>query len=43
MSSMGYIEQLFGLCYLLGYSFVPRLAKLKRHQLYKLDRDQSIG
>lgn len=39
----GYIDQLFGLCYLLGYSFVPRLAKLARHRVYKIDRNQNMG
>lgn len=34
----GFTEQLFGLCYLLGYSFMPRLADLKDQQLYRLDR-----
>jgi TnpA family transposase len=34
----GYTEQLFGLCHLLGYAFMPRLADLKDQQLYRLDR-----
>ncbi|MBA2764510.1 MAG: Tn3 family transposase [Thermoleophilaceae bacterium] len=34
----GFTEQLFGLCYLLGFSFMPRLKDLKDQQLYKLDR-----
>jgi TnpA family transposase len=39
----GFTEQLFGLCYLLGYSFMPRLKDLKDQQLYKLDRATSYG
>jgi TnpA family transposase len=35
----GYIEDLFGLCYLLGYSFMPRIRDLADQQLYKIDRD----
>ena len=31
----GYTEHLFGLCYLLGYSFMPRLRGLADQQLYK--------
>jgi TnpA family transposase len=34
----GFTEQLFGLCHLLGFSFMPRLADLKDQQLYRLDR-----
>ena len=29
----GYIEDLFGLCYLLGYSFMPRIRDLADQQL----------
>jgi len=39
----GFTEQLFGLCYLLGYSFMPRLKDLADQQLYKLDRVESYG
>ena len=39
----GFTEQLFGLCYLLGYSFMPRLKDLPDHQLYKLDEAESCG
>ena len=39
----GYTEHLFGLCYLLGYSFMPRLRGLADQQLYKLDRSTSYG
>src|SRR5882724_5981244 len=35
----GYIEDLFGLCYMLGYSFMPRIRDLADQQLYKIDRD----
>ena len=35
----GYIEDLFGLCYLLGYSFMPRIRDLADQQLYRIDRD----
>src|SRR6202035_2740841 len=39
----GFTEQLFGLCYLLGFSFMPRLKDLADQQLYKLDRARSYG
>ena len=39
----GATEQLFGLCYLLGFSFMPRLADLKDQQLYKMDRNAPHG
>jgi len=39
----GFTEQLFGLCYLLGFSFMPRLKGLADQQLYKLDRTRSYG
>jgi len=32
----GFTEQLFGLCHLLGFSFMPRLADLKDQKLYRL-------
>jgi TnpA family transposase len=35
----GYIEDLFGLCYLLGYSFMPRIRDLADQQLYRIDRN----
>lgn len=38
----GFTEQLFGLCYLVGYSFMPRRKDLK-DQLYRLDRSSSFG
>lgn len=39
----GFTEQLFGLCHLLGYSFMPRLKDLKDQQLYRLDRSTAYG
>ena len=39
----GSTEHLFGLCYLLGYTFMPRLRSLADQQLYKVDRDTSYG
>ncbi len=39
----GYTEQLFGLCFLLGFSFMPRIADLSDQQLYKLDREARYG
>ena len=32
-------SDLFGLCYLLGYSFMPRIRDLPDQQLYRIDRD----
>jgi TnpA family transposase len=39
----GATEQLFGLCYLLGFSFMPRLKDPKKQSLYKLARETSYG
>jgi TnpA family transposase len=39
----GSTEQIFALCYLLGISFMPRLADLADIQLYRLDRTRSYG
>ena len=39
----GSTEQLFALCYLLGISFMPRLADLADVQLYRLDRTRAYG
>ena len=39
----GYTEHLFGLCYLLGFSFMPRLRDLKDQQLYRIDRESDYG
>jgi TnpA family transposase len=37
----GATEQVFALCYLLGITFMPRLADLADVQLYRLDRSRS--
>jgi TnpA family transposase len=39
----GYTEHIFGLCYLLGYSFMPRIRDLKDQQLYRIDRGTRYG
>jgi TnpA family transposase len=39
----GSTEHLFGLCYLLGYTFMPRLRGLADHQLYKVNRGTTYG
>ena len=39
----GYTEHIFGLCYLLGYAFMPRIRDLKDQQLYKIERGKSYG
>jgi TnpA family transposase len=39
----GFTEQLFALCYLLGYSFMPRLRDLADQQLYRATSDVSVG
>jgi TnpA family transposase len=39
----GFTEQLFGLCYLLGIAFMPRLKDLADQQLYKLDKETACG
>lgn len=39
----GYTDQLFGLCYILGFSFCPRIKDLPSRKLFKLDRDQDYG
>lgn len=39
----GYTEQLFGLCYLLGFSFMPRLKDLPDQRLYQFDRSIDVG
>ena len=38
-----FTEHLFGLCYLLGYTFMPRLKDLTDQQLYTLDRQTAYG
>ena len=39
----GYTEILFALCYLLGYSFMPRIRDLKDQQLYRVERHADSG
>ncbi|MGI8544763.1 MAG: Tn3 family transposase [Aridibacter sp.] len=39
----GFTEQLFGLCYLLGFSFMPRLKDLTDQQLYKISKTDNYG
>jgi TnpA family transposase len=39
----GFTEHIFGLAYLLGYSFMPRLRDLTDQQLYKPDRKGAYG
>ncbi|MEO6589026.1 MAG: Tn3 family transposase [Pyrinomonadaceae bacterium] len=39
----GSTEQLFGICYLLGFSFMPRLKDLADQQLYTLDKISETG
>lgn len=39
----GFTEHIFGLCYLLGYSFMPRLRDLADQHLYKIDRRADHG
>jgi TnpA family transposase len=35
----GYTDQIFALCYLLGFSFQPRLKDLPHQALYKMDKE----
>jgi TnpA family transposase len=37
------MEHVFALCYLLGYSFMPRLRDLADQHLYKMDRQADHG
>jgi TnpA family transposase len=39
----GFTEQLFGLCFVLGYSFMPRFRDLADQQLHKVDRTLPLG
>lgn len=39
----GFTEQLFGLCYLLGFSFMPRIKNFKRQELYYPGDGQKHG
>jgi TnpA family transposase len=39
----GFPEHIFGLCYLLGYSFMPQLRDLADQHLFKMDRRADHG
>jgi TnpA family transposase len=39
----GYTEIIFALCYLLGYSFMPRIRDLEDQQLYRIDKSFDYG
>lgn len=39
----GFTHHLFALCYLLGFSFQPRLKDLADQALYKIDKDETYG
>ena len=39
----GYTDHIFGLCYLLGFSFQPRLADIPHQRLYKIGQADSYG
>lgn len=39
----GFTEQLFALCYLLGYAFMPRLRDLADQHLYQLEKHTPMG
>jgi TnpA family transposase len=39
----GFTEHIFGLCYLLGYTFMPRLRDLADQHLYKVNRTAEYG
>ncbi len=39
----GYTEIILALCYLLGYSFSPRIRELKDQPLYRSDRPSNAG
>lgn len=39
----GYTEIIFALCYLLGYSFMPRIRDLADQQLYRVDKSFDYG
>ena len=39
----GYTDHLFALCYLLGFSFQPRLADIPHQRLYKIAKHDSYG
>lgn len=39
----GYTDHIFALCYLLGFSFQPRLADIPHQRLCKIDKDNRYG
>ena len=39
----GYTDHIFALCYLLGFSFMPRLTALHKRSLYKIDKNKTYG
>lgn len=39
----GYTDHLFALCFLLGFSFMPRLKALHKRRLFKFDRNHHYG
>ncbi len=39
----GYMDLIFALCYLLGFSFMPRFKDLKKQRLFRLDRNSYLG
>lgn len=39
----GYTDHIFALCYLLGFSFQPRLADIPHQRLYKMAKDDRYG
>jgi len=41
--TLGYTEIVFALCYLLGYSFMPRIRDLKDQQLYRTEKNANPG
>ena len=39
----GYTDHVFALCFLLGFSFMPRLKSLHKRRLFKIDRNHHYG
>ena len=39
----GYTDHIFALCFLLGFSYMPRLKNLHKRRLYKVDKTDSFG
>lgn len=39
----GYTDHIFGLCYLLGFTFMPRLKDIKNQRIYKMSPEASYG